>query len=305
MTLHRPVVTAVVCVALSFAGRAPAQAAAGCRSTVTGDVRTHSLTSKTFSNTRTIRVLVPPGYDQNATTRYPVLYMLDGQNLFDACLSEVSKTEWGVDETVYRLIREKKIPPIIVVGIDHAGKDRGHEYLPYTDYFNDDGRTPVGKRFPEFLTSEVMPFVDSRYRTRQGAEHTALGGSSYGGVATLYALLAKPRHFGLGLIESPSVHIGMGQLVRETNPLIASARRVFIGMGGRESDNDDVNARLIALVRTVEQNFRDAGYDDARLRVDIGANARHTESAWAERLPGALTFLFGEAGEAVDVTRPR
>jgi enterochelin esterase-like enzyme len=92
---------------------------------VTGDLRLHSLMSQIFGNTRTIRVLVPPGYDapENSTRKYPVLYLLDGQNLFDACLSEVSHHEWEVDETVYRLIREHKIPPLIVVGIDHAGKD--------------------------------------------------------------------------------------------------------------------------------------------------------------------------------------
>ena len=93
-----------------------AQNPAGCRSTVSGDVRLHTLTSRIFGNTRTLRVLVPPGYDApgNAAVRYPVLYLLDGQNLFDACLSEVSHTEWGVDETVYRLFREGKIPPIFI-----------------------------------------------------------------------------------------------------------------------------------------------------------------------------------------------
>ena len=104
----------------AMAATAPAllaQNTAACRPTVSGDVRLHTLTSRIFGNTRTLRVLVPPGYDapENAAVKYPVLYLLDGQNLFDACLSEISRTEWGVDETVYRLIREKKIPPLIVL----------------------------------------------------------------------------------------------------------------------------------------------------------------------------------------------
>lgn len=292
----------VIMLPVAIAATAPAllaQNTAACRPTVSGDVRLHTLASRIFGNTRTLRVLVPPGYDapENAAVKYPVLYLLDGQNLFDACLSEISRTEWGVDETVYRLIREKKIPPLIVVGIDHAGKDRAHEYLPAKDFFNDGMREPAGKQFPDFLTNEVMPLVDSRYRTLQGHEHTGLGGSSYGGVATLYGLLAKPGRIGFGLIESPSLAIGMGQLVRETNPLIAMPRRVYIGVGGRESENAVYNSKLIGLVRQVEANFRAAGYDDASIRVEVAVDARHTEAAWAERLPGALTFLFGEAGQ--------
>ena len=282
------------------ASAARAQNTGACRSTVSGVVRLHQLTSRIFGNTRTLRVLVPPGYDapENASVRYPVLYLLDGQNVFDACLSEVSHTEWGVDETVYRLIREGKVPPIIVVGIDHAGRDRAHEYLPYKDFVsNDNMREPAGKQFPDFLTNEVMPLVDGSYRTLQGRENTGLGGSSYGGVATLYALLAKPRRIGYGLIESPSLHIGMGQLVRDTDPLVAMPRRVFIAFGGKESDDAGFTARLVGLVRQVETNFRAAGYDDTSIRVVIDPDARHTESAWAARLPGALEFLFGKAGE--------
>ena len=271
---------------------------APCKSTVTGDLRLHSLMSQIFGNTRTIRVLVPPGYDapENSTRKYPVLYLLDGQNLFDACLSEVSHHEWEVDETVYRLIREHKIPPLIVVGIDHAGKDRPAEYLPYKDYFGDpDMPDPNGKKFPDFLTDEVMPLVDGRYRTLRGHDNTGLGGSSYGGVATLYALLAKPNQFGFGLIESASLDVGMGQLVRDTAPLVARPNRVFIGFGGKEADDPVINDLMVGLVRQVQANFKAAGYDETRLRLVIDSDAHHTEAAWAKRLPDALTFLYGSS----------
>lgn len=278
----------------------PATAAdqpSSCRSTVSGDLRLHTLESRIFGNTRTIRVLLPPGYDApgNESRRYPVLYMLDGQNLFDACLSDVSHQEWGVDETVYRLVAEKKIPPLIVVGVDHAGKDRAHEYLPYKDFVGGpDMDEPAGKRFPDFLTSEVMPLVDGRYRTLQGQPNTGIGGSSYGGVASLYALLAKPGHFGYGLIESPTLWVGMGQPVRDTDPLIAMPARVFMAFGGKEAGDPAVSEKMIGLVRRVEANFRAAGYDDSNIRVVIEPEALHSEPAWAARLPGALTFLFGE-----------
>jgi predicted alpha/beta superfamily hydrolase len=271
--------------------------AAPCKSTVSGDLRLHELQSQVFGNKRTIRVLLPPGYDaaENSAHRYPVLYMLDGQNLFDACLSDVSHHEWGLDETAYRLIAEQRMPPMIVVGVDHAGKDRAHEYLPYKDYVgNPDMDEPAGKRFPDFLTNEVMPLVDGKYRTLQGQPNTGIGGSSYGGVATLYALLAKPGRFGYGLIESPTMWIGMGQLVRDTSPLIAMPAKVFVAFGGKEGDDPAIVARMIGLIRQVEANFRAAGYDDSNFRFVVEPDALHTETAWAQRLPGALTFLFGE-----------
>jgi predicted alpha/beta superfamily hydrolase len=258
-----------------------------CKSTASGDLRSHSLASDIFNNTRSLRVLLPPGYDaaENRSKRYPVLYMLDGQNLFDACRSEVSHEEWRVDETVYRLIREKAIPEIIVVGVDHAGAKRAYEFLPYRDSFNPD---------LEFLATEVLPFVNGQYRTLTGQGNTALGGSSYGGVATLYALLARPQTFGYGLIESPSIWVGMGQLIRDTSPLVAVPRKVFMAFGSAEMSRGEGERLVQGFFATVAANFKAAGYDDSNFRYVYEPGAKHTESAWARRLPDALKFLFGD-----------
>jgi len=287
------------CAGLLASNLATAQgtASAACRSTVSGDLRLHQLKSTIFGNERTIRVLLPPGYGDpaNKDRRYPVLYMLDGQNLFDACLSDVSHHEWGADEIVQTLVAEKKIPALIVVGVDHAGKDRAHEYLPYKDFAgNPDMDEPAGKRFPDFLTNEVMPLVNGQYRTLPGQPNTGIGGSSYGGVATLYALLAKPGHFGYGLIESPTMWIGMGQLVRDTSPLTAMPVKVFVAFGGKEADDPAISEKMVGLVRQVESNFHAAGYDESSFRFVIDPEALHTEAAWEKRLPGAMTFLFGD-----------
>ncbi len=274
-----------------------APAVAACKSTVSGDLRLHTLKSATFGNERTIRVLLPAGYDDaaNKERRYPVLYMLDGQNVFDACLSDVSHHEWGVDETVQKLIAENQIPPMIVVGVDHAGKDRAREYLPYKDFVgNPDMDEPAGKLFPDFMTREVMPLVDGAYRTLPGQPNTGIGGSSYGGVATLYALLAKPNTFGYGLIESPVMWVGMGQLVRDTSPLVALPKKVFMAYGGKEVTDPKISEKVINLVRQVETNFHAAGYDATNFRFVVDPDALHTEAAWEKRLPGALTFLFGD-----------
>jgi predicted alpha/beta superfamily hydrolase len=271
--------------------------AAPCKSTVTGDVRFHQLKSEIFGNTRTVRVLVPPGYDaaENKDRRYPVLYMLDGQNLFDACLAHISNHEWEVDETVDRLVKDKSLPPLIVVGIDNADAKRSEEYLPYKDFVGQpDMPEPYGKRLPDFLTKEVMPLVDGQYRTLKGHDNTGIGGSSYGGVAALYALMAKPNAFGYGLIESPVLWIGMGQLVRDTSPFMALPNKVYIGVGGKEIDNPKKQEFLVGLVRTVQTNLKTAGYNDSNLKVVIEPGAEHNEAAWAKRFPDAVKFLFGD-----------
>ena len=288
-----------LCASLSAVGAAHAQTAAAdaCKSTVSGDLHVHTLKSTIFGNERKVRVLLPEGYGDaaNKDRRYPVLYMLDGQNVFDACLSDVSHHEWGADEAVRKLVAEKKIPPLIVVGVDHAGKDRAREYLPYKDFVgNPDMDEPAGKQFPDFMTKEVMPLVDGQYRTLTGWHNTGIGGSSYGGVATLYALLTKPSVFGYGLIESPVLWVGMGQLVRDTNPLTVMPRKVFVAFGGKEATDPTVSDKMIGLVRQVESNFHTAGYDQTNFQVVIDPEAQHTEAAWEKRLPGALTFLFGD-----------
>jgi predicted alpha/beta superfamily hydrolase len=289
-----------LCAGLSCAAAAVAQGptvAVTCQPTVSGELRLHALKSTIFGNERTVRVLLPPGYDEaaNRDRRYPVLYMLDGQNVFDACLSDVSHHEWSVDETVQRLIAERKIPPLIVVGVDHAGEDRPHEYLPYKDHVNQpDMEEPAGKLFPDFMTREVMPLVDGLYRTLPGRPNTGIGGSSYGGVATLYALLAKPGTFGYGLIESPSLFVGMGQLVRDTSPLVALPVKVFMAFGGKEAPDPVISEKITGLVRQVAANFQAAGYDATNFRLVIDPDGLHTEAAWEKRLPEALTFLSGD-----------
>lgn len=287
-----------LCTGLSVSAATRAQAApAACTSTVTGDLRVHALKSTIFGNERKVRVLLPAGYGDaaNRDRRYPVLYMLDGQNVFDRCSNEFNQKEWGVDETVQRLVADGKIPPMIVVGVDHAGMDRAREYLPYKDFIgNPDMDEPAGRLFPDFMTKEVMPLVDGQYRTLPGPPNTGIGGSSYGGVASLYMLLAKPNTFGYGLIESPTLWVGMGQLVRDTSPLVAMPSKVFMAFGGKESSDPAGNGKMVGLVRQVEANFHAAGYDATNFRTVVEADAEHNEAAWKGRLPDALTFLFGD-----------
>jgi predicted alpha/beta superfamily hydrolase len=136
--------------------------------------------------------------------------------------------------------------------------------------------------------------VNDKYRTWPGHSNTGIGGSSYGGVASLYALMARPNVFGYALIESPTLWIGMGQLVRDTSPLIAKPQKVFVAFGGKEADNAEGTEKMVGLIRRVQDNFEAEGYDDTNFRFVFDAEAKHDEPAWAKRFPEAVKFLFAE-----------
>src|SRR5436309_1986177 len=193
------------------ASRTPAGAIRG--ETATGDLRIHPFHSRIYRNDRFLRVWLPPGYDdaQNAARQYPVLYLNDGQNLFEPATS-FNGVEWQVDETADRLIREQVIAPMIIVGIDNAGKDRLREYMPHRS-FQPMMLRVQGTRYPSFLIKEVMPFVERHYRVASGPRTTGLGGSSLGALIALYTVAVSPAIFGRLLLESPSLWAANGQIV--------------------------------------------------------------------------------------------
>lgn len=261
--------------------------------TAAGQLRLHEFQSGIFRNTRLLRVWVPPGYDQpeNNSRQYPVFYLNDGQNLFDPATAYIG-VDWQVDEAAARLIAEDKIPPLVIVGIDNAQKDRAREYLPYRS-MNPPVFRPQGRRYPDFLLNEVMPFLGERYRIARGAENTGLGGSSLGAIISLYTEIARPEVFGRLLIESPSLFISNRQLLRASSAFRQWPARIFMAMGTREAGNQERDRQVVEDVRELERILRHAGLDESRLRVNIDAGATHSEGAWAKRFPEALSFLFG------------
>jgi predicted alpha/beta superfamily hydrolase len=277
---------------------------------VAGDLRLIEMPSRVFQNTRNLRVLLPEGYTspENRTRRYPVLYLADGQNLFDPATSVFGPSEWQVDETMKRLVAEGRIPPMIVVGVDDAGRTaRAHEYLPYPDTGNAKvdpayDPKPAGRLYPEFLIDEVIPFVNARYRTLTGPENTALGGSSYGGLISAYVFAKRPDVFGAALLESPTMMVYGGKVITDVAAAKKLPRRIFMAVGTNEDGHPDCDASkpaeprdaMVYGVRRLESVLRAAGLDSSRLRVVVVPCARHTHAAWAARLPDALTFLFGD-----------
>ncbi len=264
---------------------------------VTGSLRLHKFLSNVFRNTRMVRVWLPPGYEEarNQSRRYPVLYLNDGQNLFDSATA-FNGVDWHVGETAERLIRQGIIPPLMVVGIDHAQNDRMKEYLPYRS-LNPCVLLPQGKHYPLFLVSEVMPFVSERYRIAGGPENTGLGGSSLGALISLYTAIERPGMFGRLLLESPSLFASKGSILRRSRALRHWPEKVFLAVGTRESGREDKDRQIVEDVRALERIIRTARLDEESLLVRVEEGAAHSESAWAKRFPEALEFLFGNQGK--------
>lgn len=259
----------------------------------TGDLRLHKIASRIFRNERFLRVWLPPGYDeaQNKARHYPVLYLNDGQNLFESSTS-FTGVEWQADETADRLIREGQLPPMIVVGIDNAGKDRLREYMPHRSMHPRMLRVQ-GKYYPKFLTNEVMPFVQARYRVATGPENTGLGGSSLGALIALYTAIAQPELVGRLLLESPSLWASSRQIIKDSRLVRIWPERIFLGVGSAEAGNADRSRSVVDDVRELSAIVRRAVLSERRLRLVIQEGAGHNEGAWAGRFPEALQFLFG------------
>lgn len=268
---------------LSFVG---AQTNGSC--TATGDLEIVQFDSEVFPTSRKLRILLPDGYrlPENRDRRYPVLYLNDGQSLFDVCTSQFSGEEWRVDETVQRLIANSEIAPLIVIGIDNGGKrQRPKEYLPYfDDTLKPPESNPQGRLYPRFLLDEIVPFVERHYRVLPGEEHRALGGASYGAGIALYTVVKRPGSFGKLLLESPSVYADDYHLLRDAKSVRVWPDRIFIGTGTVNEPVADVNA--------LRKLFEKSGLGSDRLRVVVQKGGEHSEYWWGRRLPEALRFLF-------------
>lgn len=258
----------------------------------TGQLRLFDLESSIFQNTRKLRIWSPPGYDdpENKDRHYPIFYLNDGQNLFDPATA-FAGVDWQVDEAAIRLIGEGKIPPLILCGIDNTQKDRIREYIPYRT-LNPRLMRPQGKRYPDFLLSEVMPLVNRHYRVARGPENTGFGGSSLGALISLYTVLDHPGVIGRLLLESPSLFISNRRLLKYSRAFRDWPGRIFLAIGTAETGNPDKDEPVVEDVRELEALLRRSGLGPDRLLVEIEQGGHHSEADWARRFPAALEFLF-------------
>jgi predicted alpha/beta superfamily hydrolase len=242
---------------------------------------------------RRVWVYLPPLYEDEPERRHPVLYMQDGQNVFDGATAFVAGREWEADETAERLIEEGRIEPLIIVAVDNGGDRRLDEYTPVADR---QGRGGDVDEYARMLVDELKPWVDTTFRTRPGREDTAIAGSSLGALASLWIGLSYPETFGKIAALSTSVHWGDDYILRFIEALPAKPQiRIWTDMGTGEGRTAVSGARRLRDV-LVEKGWEE-GVDLVYLEAE---GQRHTETAWAKRLPAVLEFLFPAEPAAPD-----
>lgn len=242
--------------------------------------------SAILGNDRDITIYLPPGYNDRDAPRYPVLYMHDGQNLFEPDRAFIPGQHWRLAEAADETIGGRTARPMIIAGIDNTGPSRIDEYTPTHDAARHGG----GKAddYGRMLIEELKPLIDAQFRTLPDAPNTALGGSSLGGLATLYLGLFRPDVFGQVAVMSPSVWWDERAVLAVVDRFAAPQRpRIWLDMGGREGVNGLMDARLL------RDRLRAKGWQgEADFQYFEDRRADHSERAWAKRAPAVLEFLF-------------
>jgi predicted alpha/beta superfamily hydrolase len=259
--------------------------------TLTGDIRTHAdFHSRILDRTRTVLVYLPPGYEssENRSKRYPVLYLHDGQNVFDGATCFIPGKEWRVDETAETLIRAGKIEPLIIVAVYNGGAERGDEYTPTRDARFNGGMGGRADEYGKMLVEELKPFIDRTYRTRRDADGTGMGGSSFGGLVTMYLGAKRPDVFRRLAVVSPSVWWDNRVLLKHIRDLKSRPlQKIWLDIGTKEGHRAVTDTRALrdALTAKGWTLDRDLSY----LEAD---GAVHDEAAWAQRVEPMLRFLY-------------
>ncbi|MGI8889926.1 MAG: alpha/beta hydrolase [Chthoniobacterales bacterium] len=259
--------------------------------TLTGNIHAHpQFESGILRNRRDVLVYLPPGYRRSTRRRYPVLYLHDGQNVFDAATSYAG-VEWQADEAAQRLINEKLVEPLIIVAVANTGEERIHEYAPTRGFIDTTAKRKRRSRgwlrkYGRFLIEELKPVIDRTYRTQPEAEATGLGGSSLGGLATLALGLWFPDVFTRLAVLSPSVWWDEGVACRMVGELPAKLPlKIWLDTGTNEPGWERARGLRDALV---DQGWR----LDGDLQYTEVAGGDHSEGAWAARFDGVLRFLY-------------
>ena len=258
-----------------------------------GQLRKHErFRSRFLRNQRDVIVYLPPGYEQQRTRKFPALYMQDGQNLFDPATSFVPGMHWRVRESADEGIGKGEIQPLIIVGIYNAGKARINEYTPTKDRRAGGGRAD---RYSKFLFQELMPFIRNEYRLLSGPEFTGIGGSSLGGLVSLYIGLKHPHIFGRIAALSPSIWWNQRAILRIASEFSPRPQpRIWLDVGTQEG------ARTVSDAEQFRDLLLKKGW---RLRDDLCyqriEGGEHNEAAWAQRVGPFLRFLFPAAPATV------
>lgn len=235
---------------------------------------------------RRVWLYLPADYARQPRRRYPVLYLHDGQNVFDAATAYAG--EWGVDETLNRLRASGQDPTgCIVVAVDNGGRYRGDEYIPWAN-----PRLKIGGQgaaYVDFLTFTLKPYIDQQYRTRPDAAHTGIAGSSLGGLISVYAALRYPAVFGCVGAFSPAFWVCNDSLrayVRQHPP---APRTKFYFVAGAKEDST-----MLPLMATWRDLLHTAGVPAAHLAYHAAPDGEHREWFWQREFAAAYEWLFSK-----------
>ncbi len=254
----------------------------------------HAFPMPELKRTRRIWAYLPPDYFAS-NRRYPVLYMQDGQNLFDANGS--FSGEWGVDKALNHVFLQEnltqKMPGAIIIGIENGGEHRLAEYSPWPNPEHGGGE---GQAYLDFLTNSLKPFVDKHLRTRPEREHTAIMGSSMGGLIALYAAVERQDVFGMAGVFSPSLWFSREIFAHILRSKQKMPLRVLMMAGEQESES--MTQDLLDLYETLCE----AGFDDEMLHYDLHSDGSHSEWFWAREFEHAFRWLFELPGTAEHAT---
>lgn len=260
--------------------------------------------SSQFVGARPVTIWLPPGYETDADARYPVIYLQDGQNLFDP--EATAFGEWGVDEAMAQLIAENKIRPAIIVGVWNTAL-RFEEYMPQKAvrgeavatgvdaYESFPANTIISDNYLRFLVDELKPYIDKTYRTRTGAGDTFIMGSSMGGLISAYAASEYPQVFGAAACLSTHWPAGDGAVIDYLDAHLPppDGHRFYFDYGTETLDAayEPYQMRMDAVMEA--RGYR-RGVDWETRKFD---GAPHNEIAWRARVHIPLQFLLGEAAE--------
>jgi predicted alpha/beta superfamily hydrolase len=269
---------------------------------VTGHVEHLAPLDSKFVDRRSVDVWLPPSYfsDEAKSRRYPVLYVHDGQNVFDPATSFIG-VDWAIDETMTRLIAEKKVPEAIVVAVWNTPK-RLLEYMPQLaiertteaeldDMFKPVRQKPLGDAYLKYLITELKPAIDARYRTLPDRAHTSIMGSSMGGLISLYAICEYPEVFGGAACLSTAWTVAGGVTARELEKALPDPKthRVYFDYGTETRDGT-----YEPLQQQVDAQMKAAGYTEGTNWITKSFPGEpHSERAWRKRADIPLQFLFG------------
>lgn len=236
-----------------------------------------------LNKTRKIWALLPHDYDSNTET-YPVLYLQDAQNLFN---EDAKYGNWEIDKKL-AVMSEYKIGKIIVIAIEHADKDRIKEYNV--------GNTVLGqgegKKYIRFVTETLKPFVDANFRTKPDRKHTGIGGSSMGGLVSIFSGLMYPEVYGKLMIFSPSLWV-VPKLKIDSSSAQTSDTKIYLYAGGDES------VSMVEQIKKFKENMISSEFvkDKMKINLSINMEGKHNETYWSDEFPLAIEWLFFNSKE--------